>query len=121
MPIANALWITVIGMGLVFVVIFLLWGMMALLVRVLAEPAASQPEPPAEQQPAAVPEDALLLDRKRRAAAAAVAAALAMAQESRRWPGAAHTERANGVGVWQAANRAWQLGQRSVSFRKKGK
>ena len=59
-----AVLISAIGMGLVFGVILLLWGLMALVVRVGAARAAEQPEPSAETTRA-------------RAAAAAVGAYLA--------------------------------------------
>jgi Na+-transporting methylmalonyl-CoA/oxaloacetate decarboxylase gamma subunit len=65
-----ALQITVIGMGLVFAAILLLWGLMALLVRLAPERG--------EQQAQSAPEDLKAeAERRRRAAAAAVAIALA--------------------------------------------
>ncbi len=62
-----ALQISMVGMGLVFGAIVLLWGLMALLVRLTAE----RPEP----APAGLDSQREL---KQRAAAAAVAAALAI-------------------------------------------
>jgi Na+-transporting methylmalonyl-CoA/oxaloacetate decarboxylase gamma subunit len=65
-----ALQITVVGMGLVFAAILILWGLMAILVRVAPE----------RQTESGREETALAYDkaeRKRRAAAIAVAAALA--------------------------------------------
>ena len=89
-PIVGALWITLIGMGLVFVVIVLLWGFMALLVKVTADRKvaaedAETPEETADTYPngdsfPAPAED--LLSLKMRAAAAAVAAALALQKSS---------------------------------------
>lgn len=69
-----ALQITLVGMGLVSAAILLLWGVMALLVRL----TASSVEAEAEQERAALTE----LERKRRAAAAAVAIALAQTAEA---------------------------------------
>jgi Na+-transporting methylmalonyl-CoA/oxaloacetate decarboxylase gamma subunit len=81
-----ALQITVIGMSLVFGAILLLWGVMAVLVRVLPEPeeAASEAAPEAAAPVAAplVTEDAARI-RKQRAAAIAVAVALALEAEAR--------------------------------------
>ena len=122
MPITNALWITLIGMGLVFLSILLLWGLMALLVRVLAEPKAPMTEPASEsgKRQTAIPEEALLLARKRRAAAIAVAAALAMAQDESKQIRPARAPQSSGMSVWQSANRAGQLlGQRGYSSRKR--
>jgi hypothetical protein len=112
----NALWITLIGMGLVFVAILFLWGLMALLVWLTQErePARSEPKPAA--QPAAqdeVPDPIVLLERKRRAAAAAYVAALSI----RKVKGAA--ARPALVSAWQAVQRASLISQRSDSSRKK--
>lgn len=124
MEIANALWITLIGMSLVFVAILLLWGLMALLVQVTNKKNA----PPEEEQAAApeqvsdaVPDGTLLLDRKRRAAAAAAAVAEALnaagVQKSLIPPA---SERAAGeISSWQAVNRANQISQRINASRKK--
>lgn len=73
----NALLITVIGMGLVFIVILLLWAMMELLVRVMAD----------KQKPVGIETNGVLPERqvepvpdaalnKRKVAAVAVAAAI---------------------------------------------
>jgi Na+-transporting methylmalonyl-CoA/oxaloacetate decarboxylase gamma subunit len=69
-----ALQITLVGMGLVFAAILLLWGVMALLVRLTARSVEAE----AEQERAALTE----LERKQRAAAAAVAIALAQTAEA---------------------------------------
>ena len=100
-----ALQITAIGMGLVFGSIILLWGGMALLVRVTrdktpARPVAVSPEPPAEQPGVA-------RERKRRAAAVAVAVAIAQrsAQPGRHFiPQSGQT-----ISPWQAVLRARQI------------
>lgn len=61
---SNALMITLIGMGLVFLALILLWGVMNALVRL-----ARETETPAEPE-------MLEIERRKRAAAAAVAVAL---------------------------------------------
>jgi Na+-transporting methylmalonyl-CoA/oxaloacetate decarboxylase gamma subunit len=119
----NALWITLIGMSLVFVAILLLWGMMVLLVRVTA--GSEREETPAlesavgsgtESSMNAIPEDALQLDRKRRAAAAAVAAAVALQKTN----GTARLpEKPVSVSAWQAVHRASQLSRLTNGARKK--
>ncbi len=127
----DALWITLIGMGLVFAAILLLWGLMALLVRVAAEPAEAQEEqapsgePPTGEAPSgtspvgeaerstAVPGE---MARKRRAAAAAVAVTLAL-RRYRRADGAAQP--AGSVSAWQAVHRAGRIGQGATISRKK--
>ncbi len=98
----NALIITAVGMGLVFASIVLLWGVMALLVRVTAE------RPEAEEPTAA---EAQLSEReiKQRAAIAAVAAALA--REAAGWvPFAA--PQTSAPSPWQSVMRGRQLKQR---------
>jgi Na+-transporting methylmalonyl-CoA/oxaloacetate decarboxylase gamma subunit len=121
---ANALWITVIGMSLVFASIMLLWGMMVLLVRLSDDrtvPPAPQPKEgssmEAVQESTAIPEGALLLERKRKAAAAAVAAALALQQSH---SGLRVEEPSTAMSAWQVVHRAGQINQQSYAPRKKG-
>jgi hypothetical protein len=127
----TALWISLIGMGLVFLAILLLWGLMALLVRLTAEkPAlhedatqvvpAAQEVPAAPIMPAAQPAEPPApvtgneaRERRRRAAAAGVAVAIALQREGRGSPAPAW-----GGGVWQSLQRASQLGQRNGFSRK---
>lgn len=110
----NALWITLIGMGLVFLAIILLWGLLALLVRITAErqAAVKTVEPPVE--PLAGEDDLRLLDRKRRAAAAAAAAALSLQKQTSEAyaPLPRSSEPAGPVSSWQAVQRAGQLSRR---------
>ncbi len=113
----DALWITLIGMGLVFVAILFLWGLMALLVRITAE--REEPEPAEADQPVEetgpAEAGAGLLDQKRRAAAVAGAVAL-----SRRKPVRAQVMGpAGALSAWQAVQRANQTSQRLSSSRKK--
>lgn len=93
----NALWITLVGMGMVFLVILFLWGLMALLVRLTGERTeeralqseralpserAVQSERAPVAQPLAGPQAVPGRDRKRKAAAVAVAMALAQRQRA---------------------------------------
>ena len=98
----NALLITVLGMGLVFAAILMLWGLMALLVRLAPE------RQPAEAESEAA---ASALDRKRQAAAAAVAIALAQHEagdELHEFP----LPPTAMVSAWQAVMRSKMLNKR---------
>lgn len=117
---ANALWISAIGMGLVFVAILLLWGLMALLVRLTAEKPAVLAEPletTLDDQPAGVPETDGNAGRalRQRAAAAGIAVALAMqdhlASATGRQPSA-------NLSAWQVVQRAGQLSLRNGAQRR---
>jgi hypothetical protein len=111
----NALWITLVGMGLVFAAILMLWGLMALLVRLTREPEEKPAEPVliAEPTPAEAIDQERLMERKRRAAAAGYIAALSI----RKLKGAA--EKPTLVSAWQAVHRSGQASPRSVSPRRK--
>lgn len=94
-----SLWITALGMGLVFGAILLLWGLMSLMTRLLTEREAG-PEVPDEARA-----------QKARAAAAAVAVALADQAQNR-------------IGHFPMPNTAlvsaWQLGMRTRQMSQKG-
>ena len=108
-PLSQAFFITVTGMGLVFVLLGLLWALMALIVRMTAERPAPTPE---TASPADMPPD---LDqetnRRRRAAAAAVAVALAL-----QLPGDESTLQSMPISPWQATLRGNALSRRSASY-----
>src|SRR5512133_2514022 len=114
----DALWITAIGMGLVFLSIIALWGLMALLVRLTDRKEAAEVESEAEAAETASVETTAAsdgaLERKRRAAAVAVAVALSLRKPAR----PAHLQQAGSVSAWQAVNRASQVSQRAYSSRK---
>lgn len=104
-----SLQITLIGMGLVFGAILVLWGMMVLLTALIREPK----ETPAEvSQPAEKAEaPSALVGLKARAAAAAVA--LALAEQS--------TSTAHPLTVPPPVLvSAWQLGMRTRQMTQKG-
>jgi Na+-transporting methylmalonyl-CoA/oxaloacetate decarboxylase gamma subunit len=120
----KSLIITGIGVLLIFIAIFLLWGMMELLVRLTqgkkvkteaaVEPAApvveAAPEPPA----AALPTGAEHL--KIQAAAAAVAAVLA---QNKAKSGKGFRPPTYAVSTWQTVMRAGQMNKRSDLFTRK--
>ena len=119
-PIVDALLITAIGMGLVFIAILLLWGLMELMMRLtmkqaLKEQAEAEEEAAEEAEPEPTAVDTGGSDRKRRAAAAAVAAALALnATSARLTAGPGET-----VSAWQSVRRASQLNMRSSAYSRK--
>jgi Na+-transporting methylmalonyl-CoA/oxaloacetate decarboxylase gamma subunit len=111
--ISIALQITVLGMGLVFAAIILLWGMMALLTYLAAEKevevsASVTPSPSlrsASQPPAGRGE--------KRAQAAAIAVAMALAEEQ---DAQAHLLSMPSTAIVSA----WQLGMRTRQMYQKG-
>ncbi len=107
-PIVQGLIITAIGMGLVFVAILALWGLMILLVRITADrPKAVEAQEP---QTADLDESAstpAVNDKQQLhlAAAAAVAVALQLAQRTNQ----VTPQDSSGISPWQAAHRAAML------------
>jgi len=104
-----ALQITLIGMGLVFAAIILLWGLMALLVRLAGDPVAK------EAPPDASPADDRSAD-KRLAAATAVAIALAQQSDSTK-PHEFPLPPTAIVSAWQAVLRTRMLSKRGPTRR----
>ncbi len=99
----NALFVTVLGMGITFGSILLFWGLIWMLLTALPEKAALADSP---QPPAVLEEEALA-----QAAAAAVAAALAQQGISN----------AQALSVPPTAIvSAWQLGMRTRQMAQKG-
>jgi len=115
----NALIITGIGMGLVFIAIILLWWLMALMVRLFPEKEEASEAvdaavtAQADVEPAA--ESGVNITRAL-AAAAAVAVALALRardSESAQRPGDAS------FNAWQTARRATRLSRQSSMYSRK--
>jgi len=103
----SALWITLIGMSLVFAAILLLWGVMALLMRVTAG-LSRQEEAEAE----AVKERLIAeQEMKRRAAIAAVSIALARELDSM-GPHEFPLPATSIVSAWQAVMRSRVMNKR---------
>ena len=125
----NALWITLIGMGLVFISLLLLWGLMELMVRLTSKTEKEEPPPeisPGGQGAFYAPCDDLTL-LKMRAAAAAVAFAIASAARENGHRVVDHpvVERASSshsnavCGAWQSANRSSQINQNAALYNRK--
>ena len=100
---STALIVTALGMGLVFAMIITLWGLMALLVRLVSSP---EPKEIAAVAAETISESA----RKRRAAAAAVVAALL--RESITEPHEFPLPPTALVSAWQAVMRSEMLKKR---------
>ncbi len=107
---STSLWITVLGMSLVFGAIVLLWGMMILLTKFTAEREDSAPEPPREADSPQI-DSAPQANLKPQIAALAVAIALAEQNLS-----AAHPLEEPPTAIVSA----WQLGMRTRQMSEKG-
>ncbi|MFZ5911009.1 MAG: OadG family protein [Chloroflexota bacterium] len=103
----TSLWITLLGMGIVFGTILVLWGLMAALTRSLADRDAAADSPQAAPVSLTPSPD----EDKARAAAIAVAIALAEQGLSTARPLAAPPT---------ALVSAWQLGMRTRQMYQKG-
>lgn len=113
----SALLITVIGMGLVFLSLILLWWLMELIVRLFKEKKNKETGVevlPAERGSVLPDENADTLNRKKRAAAAAVAYALAAGKA-----GATGSEEIPALSPWQVALRSRSFSSRSAAFGRK--
>lgn len=111
----QALMITVIGVGLIFTVLFVLWGLMAALVRITA------PRPQASPLPTPSPtgsEAAVALHAARRRAAV-VGVAVALALEAERAASAPLLHATPGaISPWQATIRGNALSRRAGVFQR---
>ncbi len=112
----NALYITLLGMGLVFVGILLLWGMMALMVRFIKDPVQAAEESPAPTVSPEVP-DVVTPARKKRALAAALATAILLRQSA----ASTTVQKGETVSPWQAVLRAGNMAQRTELFTRKNR
>ncbi len=100
-----ALQITVVGMGIVFAAIVLLWGIIALLVRATADaPSTESVETP-------VATVSPLANSQLRQRAAAIAVAVAMAQEGQRPKTDFSPLPPHPISPWQATLRGRQIEQ----------
>lgn len=127
----STLWITLIGMGLVFIGLLALWGFMELIVKLTNWYALRHPEEEeGEEEEEAAGEEAQPVEAlpapsavKQQAAAAAVAIALALeAASEARVP--VFSQSQVGVGqpsAWQAVMRSTQLNQRASQFNRKSR
>jgi len=120
--IQQGLLISAIGMGLVFVVIIFLWGLMALMMRLTS--VKRKPEVGAVSETTLAPEISVIPEmqtaesQRRAAAAAAVAVLMAMASQrrrsARRSAQNSQAETALGMNPWQSYHRERQLENRNL-------
>lgn len=116
--IQQGLLISAIGMGLVFVVIIFLWGLMALMMRLTS--VKRKPEVGAVSETTLAPEISVIPEmqtaesQRRAAAAAAVAVLMAMASQRRRSAQNSQAETALGMNPWQSYHRERQLENRNL-------
>jgi Na+-transporting methylmalonyl-CoA/oxaloacetate decarboxylase gamma subunit len=99
----TSLWITLVGMGIVFGAIIVLWGLMLALTKFLTDksPASNSPKP------------APVSDSAHKATAAALAVAVALAEQEQ--------STARPLSIPQTALvSAWQLGMRTRQMYQKG-
>jgi Na+-transporting methylmalonyl-CoA/oxaloacetate decarboxylase gamma subunit len=97
--VSLALQITLVGMGLVFAAILLLWGLMALLVRLARAPEATL-EPP------------MVAEEGMEEQAAAAAVAFALQREAQATQAGFPLPPTAFVSAWQAVRRSSQLNRR---------
>jgi Na+-transporting methylmalonyl-CoA/oxaloacetate decarboxylase gamma subunit len=111
---ANALLITLLGMGLIFVTIILFWVLLSALVRITSGKGKDQTD--VESQRTVPLDDSQDIEREHRRRAALAAVSIALAQQANE--GAGDQPKAFPlpptalVSTWQAVMRARQLGQR---------
>ena len=110
----QALVITVIGVVLIFAVLFVLWGLMAALVRASADPVAEQPAPAELAAETVAPSET---DPRRRAAVVAAAVALAL-DAARRAPVPSPQSPQASLSSWQSTIRGSIMSQRAGAFRR---
>jgi len=109
--------ITGLGMGLVFIGILLLWGMMVLLVRFIKDPKEVDETTPVPSDISPEVPDTIQPVHKKRAIAAAVAVAMLMRQSTV----SAQAEGSATVSPWQAVLRAGNMSQRVQMFNRKNR
>lgn len=106
----TALLITLYGMGLVFIGIFLLWGMMAVMVRVFSDQKKTGKKDDLQS------DGSNDLDNKRMAAAIAIATAIEMHNTTIQY--STHKERES-ISAWQAAHRSQRMSQNRTLISRK--
>jgi Na+-transporting methylmalonyl-CoA/oxaloacetate decarboxylase gamma subunit len=121
----TALWITLIGMGMVFAVIMLLWGVMVLLVKVTSSQKRSPEETRITQeepvQPVVDEPSVVFQKRAASAAAAAVAVAVAMNIEMGLPKNGGQAVKPDSISPWQAAHRAARANREGIGQKPGGK
>jgi Na+-transporting methylmalonyl-CoA/oxaloacetate decarboxylase gamma subunit len=119
----SALWITLIGMGLVFIALVLLWGLMALMVNATTKMAEKEAAEVAgetgEVEAAAVEEEIIQPGTALRAKAAAAAIAVALQMQAKTIGQRGSLPAPEPFSAWQSVMRANRLTQKSRTFSRK--
>lgn len=124
---SAALWITLIGMGLVFIALLLLWGLMALIVNITAKQAEAESAGEAPDTDEAQPMDTPVAQSGAAAKAAALAVVVALAMQKKGQVQAAPEHPAllarqpdgEPFSAWQSVLRANRLTQKSRMYARK--
>ncbi len=118
-PIIQGLFITAIGMGLVFVAILFLWGLMAVLVQMTSEKTSNN-KPVIQDDSDKVESMSLVqADSKRLQKVAAVAVAIAMGL-NKQVP-IIKPQESSSISPWQAAKRNHVFGQSAALLNRKSR
>lgn len=107
--ISQSLWITVLGMGLVFAALVLLAGLMSAMTRLFRDSAPFPSSPPAEE---------VAGDKEEKARAAAVAVAVALAEQSQSMARPIVPPQPAIIGAWQLGMRTRQMTQKGATHRR---
>jgi Na+-transporting methylmalonyl-CoA/oxaloacetate decarboxylase gamma subunit len=97
----NALWITLIGMGLTFGAIVLFWGMMSLITAL-----------PVKEEDEAAEQENQLSEQEQKAKAAAIAVAIALAEQEQQPTAYFPMPETAFVSAWQLGMRTRQMYQK---------
>ncbi len=114
-PITQGLIIAGIGMGLVFVAIVFLWGLMDVLVKVTTEKTKEEKDDGAQGDMIAT--ETGDPNRLRKVAAVAVAIAMSMKKQHP----VIKPQESNSISPWQAARRTQVLGQSAALLNRKSR
>jgi Na+-transporting methylmalonyl-CoA/oxaloacetate decarboxylase gamma subunit len=118
-PIIQGLLITAIGMGLVFVAILLLWGLMVVIVRITAENNTAKKRIISEIENGVETSNSPLEDSKKLQKVAAVAVAIAMSLQ-KTFP-VIRPQESNSISPWQATRRNQVFGKPDALLNRKSR
>ena len=114
--ISQALWITGLGMGLVFAALVLLAGLMSLMTRMFRDPALTPS--PSRSTPAGLPTGEGAGGEGNKARAAALAVAVALAEQAQSTARPLTPPQPTIIGAWQLGMRTRQMTQKGEMKRK---
>lgn len=118
-PIIQGLLITAIGMGLVFVAILLLWGLMIVIVRITDETKTSKKTVGTKLESAVEASVSTLEESKKLQKVAALSVAMAMSLQ-KTFP-IVKPQASSSISPWQAARRNHAFGQTTALLNRKSR